>query len=93
MVTLIPLPAKTGGHGAASIWFNPEHITTLTPIVERSADSDGDLVILSVDMKLQGLPISRHWLASSRTTAEADVAWQGFLAALHTQSDQPASSK
>lgn len=79
MVRLIPLPDRDGRPDEARLWFNPEHITTATPVVSRSQDAGGDTFTLSVELKLEGLPTQRAWLTTCRTSDEADQKWQQFL--------------
>ncbi|RPE78125.1 MULTISPECIES: hypothetical protein [unclassified Frondihabitans] len=79
MVRLIPLPDREGRPGDARLWFNPEHITTAAPIVSRSQDTGGVIFTLSVELKLEGLPMQRAWLATARTVEETDQKWRQFL--------------
>jgi hypothetical protein len=79
MVRLIPLPDREGRPGDARLWFNPEHITTAAPAVSRSQDAAGDTFTLSVELKLEGLPMQRAWLAMCRTAEETDQKWRQFL--------------
>jgi hypothetical protein len=79
MARLIPLPDRDGLPGGSRLWINPEHITSLAPILGRSQDEDGDLITLSIELKLEGLPMQRAWLATCRSREEADMKWQTFL--------------
>jgi hypothetical protein len=79
MVRLIPLPDRDGRPGDARLWINPEHITSAAPIVTRSGDQNGDVYLLAVDFKLEGLPMQRAWLATCHTADETDQKWQQFL--------------
>jgi hypothetical protein len=79
MVRLIPLPARDGLPGDSRLWINPEHITSLAPILSPGQGQDGKLITLAVELKLEGLPTQRAWLATCSTMEEADVRWQRFL--------------
>jgi hypothetical protein len=79
MVRLIPLPDRDGRPGDARLWINPGHITSVAPIVTRSADENGAVYLLAVDLKLEGLPMQRAWLATCQTADETDQKWQQFL--------------
>lgn len=79
MVRLIPLPARDGAPGDSRLWINPEHITSLAPILSPGQGKDGELITLAVELKLEGLPMQRAWLATCSTMEEADVRWQRFL--------------
>lgn len=76
---LIPLPDPEGRPGDARLWINPEHITSIAPIVTRSGNQDGDVIILAIDPELEGLPMQRACLATCHTANEIDQAWQKFL--------------
>ncbi|NQX37073.1 hypothetical protein [Herbiconiux sp. VKM Ac-2851] len=78
MVQLVWLPAKGKPAGTAAFWFNPEHITALTP---RFSDA-GTTVTLHVRMKLQGLPEGDYWLGNYPSTDDANAGWQNFLTSL-----------
>lgn len=73
MVRLIPLPDRDALSGDSRLWINPEHITSLAPIVARSRDERGDVVTLSIEVKLEGLPMQRAWLATCRSGEETDT--------------------
>ena len=75
MPRLIPLPDTSAPLGAPRLWINPEHIPSATAIVEDM----GVERRLSVELKLQGLNLSRHWLASG-TLEDVQAAWRDFLA-------------
>jgi hypothetical protein len=79
MVRLIPLPDRDGLPGDSRLWVNPEHITSLAPIVVRSQDASGDLITLSIELKLEGVPMQRAWIATCTSSEEADRRWQEFL--------------
>ncbi|GAA4682636.1 hypothetical protein GCM10025780_30280 [Frondihabitans cladoniiphilus] len=79
MVRLIPLPDRDGQPGDARLWINPEHITSVAPIVTRSGEEIGVVFTLAVDLKLEGLPMQRAWLATCHTAGETDQEWQQFL--------------
>lgn len=79
MVRLIPLPDRDGRLGDSRLWINPEHVTSLAPSVNRSQDQDGDVFTLFVELKLEGLPMQRAWLATCVSINEADASWQCFL--------------
>jgi len=80
MVRLIPLPDPDGPIGSSRIWVNPEHITSAIAIVVH----DGVHPMLYVDLKLQGLSLSRYWLATGETD-ELDAAWSEFLRLLGSE--------
>jgi len=77
---VIPLPDANGPVGSSRIWINPEHITSAIAIVVH----DGVHPMLYVDLKLQGLTLSRYWLAT-RETDELDVAWAEFIRLLESE--------
>ena len=77
---MIPLPDANGPVGSSRIWINPEHITSAIAIVVH----DGVHPMLYVDLKLQGLTLSRYWLAT-RETDELDVAWAEFIRLLESE--------
>lgn len=77
MSGLIPLPDERGSGGAARMWINPAHVVTATAIVDRHHEP----ARLFVELKLTGLNISRHWLASG-TNEELQAAWDAFAAQL-----------
>jgi hypothetical protein len=79
MVRLIPLPDHDGRPGDARLWINPEHITSVAPIVTRSGDQNGAVFTLAVELKLEGLPMQRVWLTTCLTANETDQQWQQFL--------------
>jgi hypothetical protein len=79
MVRLIPLPDRDGRPGDARLWINPDHITSVAPIVTRGGDENGAVYLLAVDLKLEGLPMQRAWLATCHTPGETDQKWQQFL--------------
>lgn len=79
MVRLIPLPDRDGRTGDARLWINPEHITSVAPIVTRSGDQNGAVFTLALELKLEGLPMQRAWLATCHTATETDQKWQRFL--------------
>ena len=79
MVRLIPLPERDGRPGDARLWINPEHSTSVAPIVTRSGNETGVVFTLAVDLKLEGLTMQRAWLATCYTAGETDQEWQTFL--------------
>ena len=79
MMRLIPLPDRDGRPGNARLWINPGHITSVAPIVTRGGDETGAVFTLAVDLKLEGLPTQRAWLATCHTANETDQKWQQFL--------------
>ncbi|WP_148061291.1 hypothetical protein [Frondihabitans sp. PhB188] len=79
MVRLIPLPDRDGRPGDARLWINPDHITSVAPIVTRGGDQNGVVFTLALDLKLEGLPMQRAWLATCHTADETDREWQQFL--------------
>jgi hypothetical protein len=79
MVRLIPLPDRDGLPGDSRLWINPEHITSLAPSMNRSHDHTGDVITLFVELKLEGLPMQRAWLATCAHAEDADAKWQSFL--------------
>ena len=75
---LVSLPER-GKPDTPRLWFNPEHVTSMAPVLERFGDADGEHIALSVELKLQGLPVTRNWLATCADGDAADIAWDGFL--------------
>ncbi|RGE19023.1 hypothetical protein [Leucobacter sp. wl10] len=82
MSGLIPLPDEHASVGAARMWINPAHVVTATAIVDRHHEPPR----LLVELKLTGLNISRHWLASG-TDEELQAAWDAFAAQLAPPSE------
>lgn len=80
---LIALPAKGGPEGSASMWINPDHITSLTPHFTASQNDSGNVVHLSVQLKLQGLPMMEVWLATSTDREAVTGRWTSFIAAVN----------
>jgi len=81
MPRLIWLPER-GQPETPRLWFNPDHVTSVAPVLERLVDESGERFTLSVELKLQGMPVMKNWLAACATRDEADRAWQEFLTAL-----------
>ncbi len=79
MPRLIPLPDRDGVPGSSRLWINPDHIVTAAPVITRSGNEEGDVVVVSVDVKLEGVPVMRAWLGEASSTQGADLLWQGFL--------------
>lgn len=74
---LIPLPDPDAPEGAPRLWINPTHVVTAAAVVDRTRDPHR----LFVELKLQGLNLSRHWLATG-TDAELQAAWDEFAGRL-----------
>jgi len=79
MPRLIPLPDRDGAAGSSRLWINPDHIVTAAPVITRGQNDQGDVVVVAVELKLEGVPVMRAWLGEAASTQEADVVWQGFL--------------
>ena len=75
MPKLVSLPDKSGPVGSARMWFNPEHVVSVVPKVSH----DGTTYMLSVELKLTGVPLMTAWLGDYETDILADVAWHAFL--------------
>lgn len=56
MAGLIP-PPEPDAPGAARLWINPAHVVTAAAVVDPSREFH----TLYVELKLQGLNLSRHW--------------------------------
>ncbi|MBX3196433.1 MAG: hypothetical protein KF727_15215 [Microbacteriaceae bacterium] len=77
MAGLIPLPDADAPEGAPRLWINPANVVTVAAIFDRVSEPHR----LFVELKLQGVNITRHWLASG-TDAELQAAWDAFAARL-----------
>ena len=74
----IELPRSPATPNGGSIWVNPEHIISVRPLTRGSAPT----VTLTVEVKLEGMPLFIAPLGDFPTEAEATVAWAHFLATL-----------
>ncbi|ROQ30261.1 hypothetical protein EDF46_3574 [Frondihabitans sp. PhB188] len=79
MPRLIPLPDKDGRPGDSRLWINPNHIVTAAPIISRTQNKRGDVLVVAVELKLEGVPTMRAWLGEATGQAGAETIWQGFL--------------
>lgn len=61
-------------HGGA-IWINPEHVVSLRPLTS-GAEPD---VMLSVEIKLEGMPLFSAPLGNYHSNMESKAAWGRFL--------------
>lgn len=86
MVRLIALPDPGEGGGAARLWINPAQIVSAAAIFDRSNEPGR----LFVELKLQGLPLTRHWLATG-SPSELEAAWAAFMAQLEGSERPPAT--
>jgi len=77
MPGLIPLPDSDRPDGSARLWINPIHVVTAAAVFDRVSEPHR----LFVELKLQGLNLTRHWLASG-TDVELQAAWDAFAARL-----------
>lgn len=74
---LIPLPNPDSSSGAPRLWINSVNIVTAAAIIDRSREPHQ----LLVELKLQGLNLTRYWLAAG-TDEELQSAWDAFAAQL-----------
>jgi len=82
MVRLIPLPDRDGQSRDARLWINPGHVA---PIVTRGGDETGVVITLAVDLKLEGLPMQRTWLATCPPRARSTRSGSSSLTSLPGQ--------
>ncbi|MBN9629868.1 MAG: hypothetical protein J0I18_04555 [Actinobacteria bacterium] len=73
MAGLIPLPNPDASAGAPRLWINPVHVVTAAAVFDRVNEPHR----LYVELKLQGLNLSRFWLATG-TDDELQAAWDEF---------------
>lgn len=60
MAGLIPIPDPDRPGEPSRLWINPAHLVTAAAIFDTSHEPHR----LLVEVKLQGLNLSRHWLAT-----------------------------
>ncbi len=77
MAGLIALPDPDSPGGAPRMWINPLHVVTAMAIFDRVNEPHR----LFVELKLQGINLSRYWLATG-TDEELQAAWDEFAAQL-----------
>lgn len=61
------------------MWINPDHIVTAAPIISRTQNEHEELLVVAVDLKLEGVPMMRAWLGAATDQDGAETIWQGFL--------------
>jgi hypothetical protein len=74
----IELPRSPATPHGGSIWINPQHIVSVRPLTRGSAPT----VTLTVEVKLEGMPLFIAPLGNFSTEAEATVEWARFLSTL-----------
>lgn len=76
-MTLVPIelpPSPATPHGG-SIWINPKHIVSLRPLTMGSEP----VISLTVQVKLEGMPLFTVSLGTFPTAAEAAREWERFI--------------
>lgn len=61
------------------MWINRDHIVTAAPVISRTQNEHGDVFVVAVELKLEGVPMMRAWLGEATGQAGAETIWQGFL--------------
>lgn len=86
MTRLVALPGRIRGQANAGPvqWINPERIVTIRPKI-----SETDTFDLTIELKLDGVPLFETWFGSYPTIDAADARWQAFLHELHPQPSPP----
>lgn len=82
MPRLIPLPDKDGSPGDSRLWINPDQIVTAAPSITGGQDTHGDVFIVWVELKLEGVPMMRAWLGTAATAEAASAIWDAFLTSI-----------